>query len=191
MKLSTYSWLVVVVAAAVAAIGWLGLAGWMAVAVLAASVAMHVAGNAIGTRLRERTDRELTVSDRPVAAAVLPTHSPGRLERSESLGRLVPVSAAIGGVIGGVVGTAALSVLVKSSMAGAALGGVSSAVIGALVGFLLASAVEIFRAALRDAIAAQEADCRHETSPGIASKATIDLVPYDDRHPPPRGDSVP
>ena len=50
MRTVTYSWLAVVLGVAGAAIGWLGLAGWIAAAVLLASVAMHVAGNAVGTR---------------------------------------------------------------------------------------------------------------------------------------------
>jgi hypothetical protein len=59
MRLVTYSWLAVVIGVACAAIGWLGLAGWMAALVVAASLAGHVAGNALGTRLREATDRDL------------------------------------------------------------------------------------------------------------------------------------
>ena len=43
MRLVTYSWMAVVVAVACAAIGWLGLAGWLAIVIVAASVAMHVA----------------------------------------------------------------------------------------------------------------------------------------------------
>jgi hypothetical protein len=52
MRPVTYSWLVVVVAVACAAIGWLGIAGWLALVVAAASVGMHVAGNAIGRLVR-------------------------------------------------------------------------------------------------------------------------------------------
>ena len=58
MRLVTYTWLTVVIAVACAAIGWLGLAGWMAVVVVVASIAMHVAGNALGTRMQEAADRE-------------------------------------------------------------------------------------------------------------------------------------
>ena len=39
MPLVTYTWLAVVVALACAAIGWLGIAGWMAMVVVAASLA--------------------------------------------------------------------------------------------------------------------------------------------------------
>ena len=52
MRLVTYSWLVVLVAVACAAITWLGIAGWLAAVVVLASLAAHVAGNALGTKMR-------------------------------------------------------------------------------------------------------------------------------------------
>lgn len=158
MRLSTYSWLAVVLAVACGAIGWLGLAGWMAAVVLLASVAMHVAGNAIGTRMQEATDRDLARHGGwPRAAMSLPIATTTHLERRSQLGKLVPVSAGIGAACGGVAGTAALLTLTESSAAGAALGGVSSAVIGGLFGFLAASFVEILRTSIREAIAAERA----------------------------------
>lgn len=157
MRMVTYSWFAVVLALACAAIGWLGLAGWMAVAVVAASVAMHVAGNAIGTRLRDATDDDLARRRgwRREPAAALPPIRRSHLERRSSLGRLVPVSAAIGGVCGGLAGVACLITMTASSPAGAVLGGLSSAVIGGLLGFLGASFVEIVRTSLREALAAE------------------------------------
>lgn len=189
MKLSTYSSLAVMVAVAIGAIGWLGLAGWIAVVVIVASVGMHVAGNAIGTRLRDEADKSL--ADRAASHAfggpsqaygnwirsALPQQRPGRLEKTESLGRLVPVSAVIGGGIGGVSGAAALALFVKSSLAGAILGGVSSAVIGGLLGFLGASLVEIIRATLADAIRAENASRAVGSGGAVASKPRNDLVP--------------
>jgi hypothetical protein len=148
MQPVTYSWLVVVVAIACAAIGWLGIAGWIAVAVVIASVGMHVAGKA--------ADRDLSrLRHRTAAPAEVPRPKPTRLERRQSLGRLVPVSAGIGATVGGATGAAALATLTSASIAGAALGGVSSAVIGGLFGFLAASFVEIIRTSLREAIAAE------------------------------------
>lgn len=157
MRLATYSWFAVVLALACAAIGWLGLAGWMAVAVVAASVAMHVAGNAIGTRLRDATDDDLARRrpGRREPPAALPPARPNHLERRSTLGRLVPVSAAIGGACGGAAGVACLITMTRSSPAGAILGGLSSAVIGGLLGFLGASFVEIVRTSLREALAAE------------------------------------
>ena len=163
MRTVTYSWLAVVLGVAGAAIGWLGLAGWIAAAVLLASVAMHVAGNAVGTRLRETTDRDLSRVHRWTGSPPpLPQSRPNRLKQRESLGRLVPVSAGIGAACGGITGAMALATLTSSSLAGATLGGLSSAVIGGLIGFLGASFVEIVRMSLRDAIAAERSSAATE-----------------------------
>lgn len=158
MRAVTYSWLAVVIGVACAAIGWLGIAGWLAVAVVAASVAAHVAGNALGTKLREATDRDLPKTGLRQPVVVLPEpRGPAQLERRTSLGNLVVVSAAIGGACGGIAGTAMLFWLAASSLAGAVLGGLSSAVIGGLIGFLGASFVEIVRTSIREAIRAEQA----------------------------------
>jgi len=158
MPLSTYSWLAVVLGLACAAIGWLGIGGWIAAVVVVASVAAHVAGNALGTRLREATDRALRVRGRrwPTGEVPIPTSPPAYLETRVPLGRLVPVSVAIGALCGGTAGAVALAWMTRASPAGAVLGGVSSAVIGGLFGFLLASFVEIVRTSLREAIAAAD-----------------------------------
>jgi hypothetical protein len=158
MRPVTFSWLAVVVGVACAAIGWLGVAGWIAAAVLIASVAAHVAGNAIGTRLRDEADQRRWYHPSAEVPPPLPPRSPPtRLEQRQSLGRLVPVSACIGAVCGGTIGAASLWTLTACSLAGATLGGLSSAVIGGLLGFLGASFIEIVRTSLRDAIAAERA----------------------------------
>jgi len=156
VTLKTFSWLVVVVAVAVASIGWFGLAGWLGLLVAALCVVAHVAGNAIGTGLRDETDRELASRPRPPQAIPLPK-PPAFLERGGSLGRLVPVSVCIGGVCGGIAGGVSLAVFVGSSTAGAVLGSLSSAVIGGIGGFLVASLVEILRTTFREAIAHEQA----------------------------------
>jgi hypothetical protein len=154
MRLSTYAGIAIALGVACAAIGWLGLAGWLAVAVVVASIAMHVAGNAIGTSLRDASDRRLErVPGRPLPP--VPRAAPSHLERHTSLGRLVPVSAGIGAVCGGAVGATALVLFAAASLPGAVLGGFSSAVIGGLLGFLAASFVEIIRTSLREALAAE------------------------------------
>ncbi|MSR27591.1 MAG: hypothetical protein EXS06_11350 [Planctomycetaceae bacterium] len=158
MPLVTYTALAVVVALVCAAIGWLGIAGWLATVVVAASLAAHVAGNAIGTRLREATDRDLAARRRGAKGEPppMPPPKPTFLETTTSLGRLVPVSATIGAACGGLAGSVSLALLTNASLAGALLGGISSGVIGALFGFLLASFVEIVRTSLREAIAAED-----------------------------------
>ena len=158
MSIFTYLWLAVALGVACAAIGWLGLAGWIATAVVAASIAAHVAGNALGTKMRDATDRDLAqgMGFRGWPTAV-PASDPTQLERSGGLGRLVPVSASIGGLCGAALGATALVAWTDCSWAGAVLGGVSSAVIGGLFGFLGASFVEILRTSVREAIAAERA----------------------------------
>jgi hypothetical protein len=156
MRPATFTWLAVVIAVCCAAIEWLGIAGWIAAAVLVASVAMHVIGNALGTSLREATDRDLR-RVRAVAAAAEPLPRPRahRLEQRTSLGRLVPVSAGIGAACGGSAGATALVAWTSCTTAGAVLGGASAAVIGGLAGFLAASFVEILRVSLRESLAAE------------------------------------
>jgi len=85
MRPVTYGWLALGLGVACAAINWLGLAGWLAVVVLGASIAMHVAGNALGTSLRDAADRRL---ERPAGKPKvdLPTPAPTHLERRTSLG---------------------------------------------------------------------------------------------------------
>jgi len=150
MTIRTFSWLAVVVGVTVAAVGWLGIAGTLAILVGIACVAAHVAGNAIGTSMRDATDRESPSRSDP-AVLVPERQPPALLERGESLGRLVPVSAGIGSLAGGVIGTACLVVFVGSSLPGAVLGGFSSAVIGGIGGFLIASFIEVVRSAFREA----------------------------------------
>ena len=159
MRLVTYSWLVVVLAIACAAIGWLGLAGWMAAVVLLGSVAMHLASTAIGTRMREATDRNLSQHRQRVhRQPKLPAYSLSHLQQRSSLGRLLPIATSIGAACGGLAGTLAFLSLTKSTLAGALLGGISSAVIGGLFGFLVASLLEIIRTTVREAIAAERVE---------------------------------
>ena len=156
MRLVTYSWITVVTAVSFAAISWFGLAGWMAATVVVASIAMHVAGNAIGTRLRDSAAKDRDLHElTPLSTVIPPPSAPTRLERHERLGFLVPISASIGATIGGVTGSLMLIFVAGSSTAGAILGGISSAIIGGLFGFLVASFIEILRTSLRDAIAAE------------------------------------
>lgn len=153
MRLGSYISIAVLLGLACTAIGWLGLAGWLAALVIAGSLAAHVAGNAIGTKLRETSDARL---ERPRHQIVsLPPRVPSLLRERTSLGRLVPISVGIGAVCGGIAGTIALMVATGASVAGAVLGGVSSAVIGGLGGFLGASFIEVIRTSLREAIAAE------------------------------------
>jgi len=153
MRRSTYAWLAIALAVACGAINWLGIAGWLAVVVLAASVAMHVAGNAIGTTLRDSADSRLERVPRP--APRIPANPPSHLERRTPLSRLVPVATGLGAAAGGIAGGLTLIRVAAASPAGAVLGGASSAVLGGLLGFLTASLFEIIRTSVREAVAAE------------------------------------
>jgi predicted DNA repair protein MutK len=155
MRFTTFLWLSVALAVAFAAINWLGLAGWLAAIVVLGSIGMHVAGNAIGTRMQEATDRDLARRGGRFRSAPVPALPPTHLERRTRVGWLLPVSAGIGGVVGGVAGGTALATLASASLPGALLGGISSAVLGGLFGFLIASFIDILRTSVREALEAE------------------------------------
>jgi hypothetical protein len=155
MRLTTFLWLSVTLAIAFAAINWLGLAGWLAAIVVLGSIGMHVAGNAIGTRMQEATDRDLARRGGRFQPTAVPPAAPTHLERRTRVGRLLPISAGIGGVVGGVAGGVALVVLTSASLPGALLGGVSSAVLGGMFGFFVASFVDMLRTSVREALEAE------------------------------------
>lgn len=154
------------IAIGLAALEWIGLAGWLAAVVLLASVGMHVAGNSIGTRLRQSTDDRLKAGSREdQQVQPLPLAMPSILERRLRLGKLIPISAGIGGVCGGISGTLALAMFTTSSTAGTLLGGASSAVIGAIASFLLTSFIDTIRSSVREAIAAERGGLPEQPHP--------------------------
>ena len=116
---------------------------------------MHIAGNAIGTRMQEATDRDLFRTRQRSPRTDVPVPSPSHLERRSRTGWLLPISVSIGGFIGGISGATALTLLASSSFAGALLGGLSSAVLGGIFGFLIASFINILRTSLRESLDAE------------------------------------
>ncbi len=155
MRLQTFFWLATALAVAFSAMNWLGLAGWLATLVIFGSLAMHIAGNAIGTRMREATDRDLSRTHQRTSVINVPAPSPSHLERHSRTGWLLPISVSIGGLIGGISGAIALYLMTSSSFAGTLLGGLSSAVLGGIFGFLIASFVDILRTSLRESLDAE------------------------------------
>ena len=155
MRLHTFFWLATALAVAFSAINWLGLAGWLATLVIFGSLAMHIAGNAIGTRMREATDRDLSRTQKGTSVIDVPAQCPSHLERHSRTGWLLPISVSIGGLIGGASGAIALSLMTSSSFAGTLLGGLSSAVLGGIFGFLIASFVDILRTSVRESLDAE------------------------------------
>ena len=115
MRLQTFFWLAAALAVAFSAINWLGLAGWLASLVIFGSLAMHIAGNAIGTRMREATDRDLSRTHQRTSIVNVPAPSPSHLEQHSRTGWLLPISVSIGGLIGGISGALALFSMTSSS----------------------------------------------------------------------------
>jgi hypothetical protein len=131
---------------------------------------LHVLATAIGSRLRDRADREAisvtaaaTLNDRPERLASLrgaprsPWHSRG--------GTVLPwltqlIIAAV--VFGGVVGAAYLAITIgyRTSPAGVIVGGVSVAVVCGWIAFLSGSFYGVFRHGFREALAEQQKDVR-------------------------------
>ena len=155
MRLHTFFWVATALAVAFSAINWLGLAGWLATLVVFGCLAMHIAGNAIGTRMQEATDRDLFRTRQQSPRVDVPVSSPSHLERHSKTGWLLPISVGIGGFIGGISGATALMLLASSSFEGALLGGLSSAVLGGIFGFLIASFVDILRTSVRESLDAE------------------------------------
>lgn len=116
----------------------------------------HVAGNSLGTKLRDRATHrmifEQTVSPAPRHHAC-PKLAPPQLAECARLNRITLVvtagAAAAGGMLGGI-GSAGL--YPEAGAAAVALGVASFAVLGAFGGFAISSFVSVFRGAMREAL---------------------------------------
>lgn len=114
-----------------------------ALAVLLLLVACHVAGNAIGTRLRDgATQASDNDPERPLAApASRPAESSqGRLSQKHPICWMSLLSGGLGAVFGGLAGGGLVAALYwdRITIAAVTVSGLASAVLGALAGFLAA-----------------------------------------------------
>jgi hypothetical protein len=111
--------------------------------------AMHVLGNAIGTRLRDDATANAAIhaEDRPVCppSLAVPARSK-RLAQHAPLGRWIGVSTAIGLMAGGTLGGILYSG--RATPAGATVGTISSAVLGGFAAFLAGSFLRVSLSAL-------------------------------------------
>jgi hypothetical protein len=148
---------------------WRGSAALMMM-LATAIVALHVLATAIGSRLRDRADREAlgstaaaTLNERHERLATLraaprsPWHSRG-VTILPWLTQLIIVAV----VFGGVVGAAYLAITIgyRTSPAGVIVGGVSVAVVCGWIAFLFGSFYGVFRHGFREALAEQQKDVR-------------------------------
>jgi len=131
-------------------------AGWtLLVAFVVLLVAAHVAGNSLGTALRDRASDEHPLPPFDAPAGPVPRIGPQQLAERARLCRLtVGLFTAIGAGLGAWLGAAALAELHLRGLTdgGLAVGTFSAAVIGGFGGFLCSSFVLIVRRAWREAV---------------------------------------
>lgn len=125
-------------------------------------IALHVVGNALGTRLREEAlaDAELENEERPVCRMPPPTlaRPAKRLALHTPLGRWIAVVTTIGIVGGGTLGE--IFFTGHATQAALVVGTVSSAVLGGFAAFLASSFLRVGFSAIRQA---------HCDKPAVAS----------------------
>jgi hypothetical protein len=123
----------------------------LAILLLAALVAGHVAGNALGTKLRDRAARrEIAAPDR--SGPRPPIASPQRLTVPARLHWMTMVMAVGGAVAGAYFGGSALSASYpEATTAAVVVAFASSGVLGGLAGFAASSFVFVVQQALMEA----------------------------------------
>jgi hypothetical protein len=138
-----------------AAVALIGALWSLAIGFSLLLVVGHVAGNAIGTRLRQQADGDHGFRMPDSAPNDLPAEvvSGKRLTENSRLNRSVTALAILGAAIGAGVGSAALEHFSPPlSPSGLVLGTCSSAVLGGFIAFLLGSFWSITRSAWAEAI---------------------------------------
>ena len=121
------------------------------------TVAAHVAGNAIGTQLRENGNRQ-PLSDldamrrrrRPIAATDFAPTS--QLHHRSALGTPIIITTAVGSAAGAVLGGYGLTTLMETpTLLAILLGAVASAVLAGIGTFIASSFLQVASSALRQA----------------------------------------
>jgi hypothetical protein len=136
-----------------------GLLWSLAIVLVAALVSAHVVGNALGTRLRDKSS-ELMARGPGVAPAVArprPLASPKRLTEPARLHWINLVITVAGALAGGYFGGSALAAgYPEATTAAVVLGVVSSGVLGGFLGFAASSFLSVMQQALSEAHAASD-----------------------------------
>jgi hypothetical protein len=125
---------------------------------------LHVAGNAIGSALRDESTRE-SADERmrverppehkktPAIARHLQTATlPGRLRERAPLGRLIIVLTALGAIAGGSLGSLAYAYWTDAGTVALVVGSISAAVLGGFFGFAASSFLTMVLGAWRQAL---------------------------------------
>jgi hypothetical protein len=117
-------------------------------------VGLHVAGNAIGTTVRDETSRGLAAErPQPATPALKRTaNSPSRLRERTPLGSMVFVLTGLGAALGGSLGSLAYAYWTDVNFAGLIVGSISAAILGGFFGFLTSSFSKMIFRAWRQAL---------------------------------------
>jgi hypothetical protein len=120
-------------------------------------VVLHVAGNALGTALRDASSQEhaLVHERAPFAetrAAPRTPSAPGRLRERTSLGRAVVILTALGAVLGGSLSSLAYAYWTDVHAGGLIVGSISAAIVGGFLGFSTSSFLRMIFRAWRQAL---------------------------------------
>ncbi len=137
----------------------LGTIWSMGMLIILCLVFAHVAGNSLGTTLRDQATRQAADERRerllasPITAARPEAPVPGQLTKSSRLNRVTSVMTAGGAIAGGAFGgTLSARLYPEAGIAALVLGVASAAVLGGFVGFTVSAFISVARAALGEAL---------------------------------------
>lgn len=131
----------------------LGPVASVALAMVMASIGLHVAGNALGTARRDASTEPLSESFRSsIEDALLKQHCEAargahRLRESTPLGWTIRITTLLGASTGLALGIVGLREWTNAELPGLVFGAMSAAVLGGFFGFLTGSFLEIARRA--------------------------------------------
>jgi hypothetical protein len=138
-----------------AVLGTIGLAASLALLLILALVGLHVAGNVLGTKLRDETSHAQiqnanilgTYSSAQSAVHVDCPHSVSGLYQRTRLGWIIYVATVVGAMAGGLLGISLLINFAGTPIRGVIVGAVSSGVLGAFFGFMFGGFLKIWLSA--------------------------------------------
>ncbi|MBC8351350.1 MAG: hypothetical protein H8E66_05155 [Planctomycetes bacterium] len=140
-----------------AAMSYVGTYATLLLILFALTIAAHVAGNAIGTQLRETGSRPQTLEPDapgrkrgPIASTDFAPTS--QLHHRSALGKPILVTTTIGSIAGAVLGGSGLAMLMEDrTLLAIMLGVIASAVLGGIWTFGASSFLQVASGALRQA----------------------------------------
>lgn len=131
----------------------LGPMASIGVAMVLATIGLHVAGNALGTMRRDATTQQVgerghdPVDTSLVIEQCLQAKATHRLRESAPLGWTIRITTLLGATVGLVLGIVVLEQLTHAALPGLIFGAMSAAVLGGFFGFLSGSFLEVARRA--------------------------------------------